>query len=238
MKKFIACVTLAAAAATSQGVVVIYDFAGMTNVGGHARTFTGTFECDVSVASHTVYFPGNGAPVQQGFRSTYIGGMRSLSISLSSGETVYGGAGYIDNNNTQQAEPGSQVPLGLSLQAYSSGVSGTINGLPIWGMYLAFLPVTPNFSWDGLDNYFGGNAETMLQSNPSLLPGTIDPTLTGTAMPADLSAVFTDGLFLGTMHASTTTVNTITWFEPRVPAPATWVAMSMPLALGARRRRR
>lgn len=77
-------------------------------------------------------------------------------------------------NNIQQAENGAQVPAGLSLQAYGSGVSGTINGQPISGMYLAFLPLPPSFSWDALDAYFDGNAEQLLQVNPALLPRNID----------------------------------------------------------------
>ncbi len=208
----------AAAAATSQAAVVFYDFTGITNVGGQTRTFTGVFEYDAGVASSTVYFPGQSAPVQQGFQSTFVGAIRGLSISLDNGESVHGGIGYIHNNNIQQAEPGAQVPPGQSLQAYSSGVSGTINGLQITGLYLAFLPVTPNFSWDALDEYFNGNAEALLQANPSLLPGSIDPALTGTALPADLLTVFTGGLFLGTFHGNTTTVNSIMSFTLRGPA--------------------
>jgi hypothetical protein len=237
MKQFIASLLFAAAASASHAGIVTYDFTGITNVGGITHTFTGVFEYENAATAHTVYFPGESAPVQQGFQSTFAAAARSLTITLNNGQSVHGGIGAIVNNNIQQAETGAQVPAGQSLQAYSSGVAGTISGLDIRFMYLAFLPVEPNFNWDALDAYFNGNAEGMLQDNPSLLPSTIDPTLTGTAMPADLLTIFNGGVFLGTVHASTTTVNSITSFTLRVPSPSSGLALVIPMALVARRRR-
>lgn len=237
LKKFIASLAIAAAAATSQAEIITYDFTGITNVGGSSHTFTGQFQYQNAAPSVTVYFPGQTAPVQQGFQSIFSGAVVGLSITLNNGESVSGALGYIANNNIQQAENGAQVPAGQSLQAYSSGAAGTINGLEIRYLYLAFLPVDPNFSWDALDGYFNGNAETMLANNPALLPGSIDPTLTGTALPADLLSVFSGGLFLGTVHGNTTTVNTITSFTLHVPSPSAGLALLLPVALGARRRR-
>lgn len=236
MKQILSTLALVAVASTSQAAIVSYDFAGYTNVGGITRSFTGIFEYDNAAPSHTVYFPGTG-PLQQGFRSSYAGGLRSLSITLNNGESVHGGVGSIDNNNIHEAPPGSQVPAGKSLQAWSSGVSGTINGLQITNIYLAFLPVPANFNWGPLDDYFHGPAETMLQLNPAILPTSIDPALTGTRNPANLLEVFNGGLFLGTNHALTNTVNTITSFSLHVPAPSTALAMVLSLA-GLNRRRR
>ncbi len=217
MNRALPLAALLVATSTAAASIVTYDFAGMTNVGGTPRTFTGVFQYEDTTPSQTVYFPGNFAPVQQGFQSAYVGGLRHLSITLSSGETVTGGPGLMHLNNIQQAENGAQVPQGLSLQAYSSGISGTINGQVITGFYLAFLPLAGAFNWDPLDSYFGGNAESMLQSNPNLLPPTIDPDLTGTALPPDVLQVFSAGVFLGTSYGLSTSVNTITSFQLRGP---------------------
>lgn len=231
-------VSVAAVVVSAAGASVLtYDFTGVTHSFLGSHTFAGTFVYDNGVAGTTVYHPGNGNPVQRGFESRYQGALRSLSITLNNGQVVSGEPGLIQNNNIQQAGPGSQVPLGQSLQCYASNTGGTIDGHSIWYMYLAFLPVDPNFSWGPLDSYFNGDAESMLQSDPSILPSDIDPTLTGTALPHDVLSVFNGGLFLGLTYDSTTTVNTITSFHLRVPAPATAAIVGLAPVFGGRRRR-
>lgn len=238
MRSLIAVGVAAALVSAANASVVTYDFTGVTHGFLGSHTFSGTFVYDNGATGTTVYHPGNGFPVQRGFESRYQNGLRSLSITLDNGQSVGGGAGLIQNNNIQQADPGSQVPLGQSLQCYASNTSGTIDGHSIWYMYLAFLPVDPNFSWGPLDAYFNGDAESMLQNDPSILPSDIDPTLTGTALPGDVLSVFNGGLFLGLTYDSTTTVNTITSFHLRVPAPATGAVVGLAPLFGARRRRR
>lgn len=245
MRSFVACLTLVASAATSHAAVVTYDFTGSTYVGGRYRLFTGVFQYEDSAPATTVYFNGQNGPLQQGFRSSYFGSVRQLSITLQ--DDKYGhesvstaAGGYIDVNNIQQAEPGSQVPDGLTVQAYAGPASGTINGIAIDTLYLAFLPQAPNFSWSGLDSYLGGNAESLLQVNPNLLPTTIDPTLTGTTLNPSVEWL-ASSLFLGTIHRSpqgvTTTVNTISSFELRVPAPSSGAVLAF-IGCGSIRRRR
>lgn len=203
----------------AQAAEQTYDFTGRTWVGGIGHAFTGVFVYEDGLAATTVYHSGQGGPVQQGFQSAYAGAVRHLGITLDNGEAVAADAGWLQLNNIQQAEAGAQVPAGLSLQAWTSGASGTINGLSVFNLYLAFLPVTPAFSWDALDAHLGGNAEQLLQANPGLLPAGIDPQLTGTALPAVLSDTFSSGLFLGTNHGLTNTVNQIDSFTLRVAAP-------------------
>lgn len=225
---------------------VAYDFAGGSAVGGIPRTFTGSFVFDNSAVGSTVYFPGETAPVQQGFSTVYAGSALSLALTLDNGETVSGDVGSITFSNIQQAESGAQLPEGLSLQAYMSNPVGTINGINIQGLYLAFTPVTSNYSWDALDTYFSGNAEQLLQNNPGLLPTDIDPTLTGTALPADIQSVFPFTLnessfstsqFIGTVHSApngvVTTVNYVSSFGLAAPVPETGSALMMLAGLGA-----
>lgn len=224
----------------AQATEYTYDFTGMTTVTGPRHQFTGVFVYEDGVASSTVYQPGQDVPVQQGFQSTYDGAVRELSIRLDNGETVAAAAGAIDINNIQQAEIGTQVPADLSLQAWTWGAQGTINGLEIFNIYLAFSPVAPNFSWDPLDAYFETNAENLLRDNPALLPAYIDPLLTGTAMPRSLIGTFNAGVFLGTNHGLTNTVNRIDSFTLRaaVPESGTWALMLGGLAgLAALRRK-
>ncbi|MCL4222225.1 MAG: hypothetical protein KJZ65_12745 [Phycisphaerales bacterium] len=226
-----------AGASAAGASVVTYDFTGQTRVGGIPHNFTGVFVYNNGVPGSTVYHPGGGYPVQRGFESRYQGATQWLSITLDNGESVSGGVGMIQNNNIQQANPGSQVPLGQSLQCYSSGVSGTINGLHVFNMYLAFLPVDPHFSWNALNTYFGGDAEAMLQNDPSILPPDIDPRLTGTALPRNVLDVFNGGVFLGTNHAMTNTVNDIYTFTRRVPSPSSLILLAMAPCAFTRRRR-
>jgi len=225
-------------ATAARAAEVTYTFEGMTNIGG-SNTFTGTFVYDNAVSGSTVYYPGTG-PVQQGFSTTYSGAVKSLKITLNNGNQVFSAGGNIVINNIQQAEIGAQVPAGLSLQAWTSGTTGTINGNTMTNMYLAFLPVNPSYSWDNLDTYFDGNAEQMLGSNPGILPSNIDTELTGTSLPTDLLTTFNDGLFLGTNHALTNTVNSITSFAVApVPEPETYAMLLAGLGLiGAVSRRR
>ncbi len=232
----LACLASVALVSASEAALVTYDFTGLTNVGGSTHTFTGVFEYEHPTPSSTVYYNGNG-PLQVGFRSSYNTGLRRLSITLDNNETVTAGPGPIHFNNIEEAPPGSQVPAGLSVQGYSSGATGTINGLSVWNLYLAFLPVPTTFDWGPLDAFMGGDAKAMLQANPSLLPSSIDPTLTGTALPADVLTVMTGGVFLGTTHATTTTVNQITSFHLRVPGPGGVALLGVAgLCVGRRRR--
>lgn len=234
-------VLLAHLASVASANIVAYDFEGSTNVGGVTRQFTGMFEYESSSPSYTVYYNGSNGPLQQGFRSSYFGSVLRLSITLQNGESVSTNpGGSIDVNNIQQAEPGSQVPVGLSVQAWAGAASGTINTIAIDSLYLAFLPQNPNFNWDGLDTYFGGNAENLLQANPGLLPTTIDPSLTGTLLSPSIEYL-ASSLFLGTVHHSsqgvTTTVNTISSFRPHIPSPSTLTAFAVIGTALIRRRR-
>lgn len=238
MHRITSLAALALCAAAADAAIITYDFTGYTHVGGGYHRFTGVFQYENSTPGTTVYTPGNGAPVQQGFTSKYSGATRTLSIVLDNGEHVTAGPGIMQVNNIQQAEPGSQVPKDLSLQCWTSGSAGTINGNFIHNMYLAFLPVDPNFTWDALDTYFGGNAEAILQANPAALPANIDPALTGSALPAEILRTFTGGLFLGTNHGMTNTVNAIDSFVLRsVPAPSAAVVLMALPGIALRRRR-
>ena len=227
-------------------MLVTYGFTGLTSVGGSTHSYTGTWVHQTGVAGQTVYTNGATGPVQQGFTTRYNGAQHSLQIVLDNGEQVSAGIGQIQINNIQQAEAGAQVPQGLSLQSWQSAATGTINGQSVFNMYLAFLPIDPNFSWDALDDYFSGNAEALLQANPALLPTGIDPALTGTALPLFVPDLFTGGVFLGTNHALTNTVNTAGNFTLLsvvplpVPEPAAaslfWLGLAG-LAVAASRRR-
>ncbi|MFO0962191.1 MAG: hypothetical protein U0625_04725 [Phycisphaerales bacterium] len=231
----------AAVASFAGATVVAYDFGGYSNIGGSTHAFTGYFEYETGTPHSTVYYSGQNTP-NQGFRTTYTGAVRALSIVLDNGESVSAGPGSIDFNNLQQSEPGASLPAGRSMQAYAGGAAGTINGNAITFLYLAFLPVEPNFNWDGLDAFFDGNAESILQSNPGALPPSIDPTLTGTQLTGDLITPFPDGLFLGTVHGVTTTVNTVNWFHLHTaPAPGALAIFGVGAAVrgpGGRRRGR
>ena len=226
-------------APATHAAMVTYDIAGSTSVGGSTHAFTGSFTYDNSATGSTVYFSGG---QQEGFRTTYTGAVSDLSILLNNGETVSAHTGSIWVNNITQAENGAQVPQGLSLQAWTAGASGTINGLSVFNIYLAFLPMQVGMNWDGLDDYFNGNAETMLKANPMLLPSAIDPALTGTTLPANVLDVFSNGLFLGTNHGLTNTVNTVSSMSLHVvavPEPETYALMLAGLGLvgfAARRR--
>jgi hypothetical protein len=212
--RFLACASILACGTVAHAEIVTYEFTGTTYVGGSARTFTGIFEFEAPTPCSTVYY--NGTGTIQGFVTQYPGAVRTLSITLDDDESVSAAPGYIQINNIIQAEAGAPVPQGLSLQAYGGSAGGTINGQFISFLYLAFLPVNPNFNWDPLDALFDGNAENMLDANPSILSPYIDPVLTGTELPIDLPQKFSGGLFLGTVHATNqgviTTVNTISTF--------------------------
>ncbi len=197
----------AVGAQAAEPMLVTYGFNGFTSVGGSTHSYTGTWVYQTGTAGQTVYTNRVNAPVQQGFTTRYNGAQHSLQIVLDNGEQVSAGTGQIQINNIQQAESGAQVPAGLSLQSWQSAATGTINGLAVFNLYLAFLPVAPSFSWDPLDSYFGGNAEALLQANPALLPPGIDPLLTGTALPLFVPDLFSGGVFLGTNHGFTNTVN-------------------------------
>ena len=225
-----------------------YLFTGLATVGAAdggppVHSFTGRLTYQDDLPGSTTYV--NNAVVQ-GFRTRYLGAVDYLGITLDNGEQVEALGGWLDINNIQQAETGAPVPTGLTLQVWTSGASGSINGLAITNLYLAFLPVAPAFSWDGLDTTLGGNAEQLLGDTPSLLPANIDPAMTGTAIPEVLPATFINGLFLGTNHGLTNTVNTVYSFSEQtapVPEPPTAMllalgTLSLGMARRARRRRR
>ena len=200
-----------------------YAFTGVATVGARdggppVHQFTGLLTFNDDLPATTVYLDNS---VVQGFKSSYaLGSVSYLGITLDNGEKVEAFNGWLQVNNIQQAEIGSPVPADLSMQVWTSQAAGTINGYSIFNLYLAFLPVSPSFSWDGLDTYYGGNAERMLGDNPALLPATIDPLLTGTALPEHLTDTFVNGLFLGTNHDYTNTVNTVyTFTEINTPVP-------------------
>lgn len=204
---------LAAAAGIANAEVVRYNFTGLVGVGTSSHQFTGVFSYENTTVGTTVYANGSGPGSLEGFRSQYPGAIIEFWIETDEGNRVTCQQGRIDVNNIQQAEAGAPLPVGLSLQALPLTTTGSIDGVPIQSMYLAFLPVPANFSWDGLDDFFDGTAEDILQNNPSALPPDIDPTLTGSALPAELLAVFNGGLFLGTSYGGMTFVNTIWTFE-------------------------
>lgn len=209
---------------------VSYIFHGITHIGG-TNSFTGTFVYDNAVSGSTVYYPGTG-PLQQGFSTVYTGAVKSLEITLDNGNQVISTGGDIVISNIQQAETGAQLPVGLGLLAWTGGTNGSINGNIMTNMYLAFDPVTPNYSWDALDTYLNGNAEKLLQSSPSLLPPKIDTQLTGTSLPLDLLSTFDSGVFLGTNHGLTNTVNYISSFTlAPVPEPETYAMLLAGLGL-------
>ncbi|MCL4220898.1 MAG: hypothetical protein KJZ65_05980 [Phycisphaerales bacterium] len=209
---------LASAAGTTHAEVIRYNFTGLVGVGNTSHPFTGVFSYENATTGTTVYSNGSGPGSLEGFRSQYPGAIIEFWIETDEGDRVTSQQGRIEVNNIQQAEAGAPLPVGLTLQAFPLTTTGSIHGVPIQNMYLAFLPVPPNFSWDELDNFFNGNAEDILHNNPSALPPDIDPTLTGSALPAELLAVFNGGLFLGTSYGGMTFVNAIWTFEL---APAT-----------------
>jgi len=206
-----------------------YAFTGLATVGARdggppAHLFTGLVTYQDDLPGSTEYLDSTA----QGFRTSYSGAVSFLGIVLDNGERVEAHSGWLQVNNIQQAEIGSPVPAGLSMQVWTGGASGSINGLSVFNLYLAFLPVQPNFSWDGLDALFGGNAEQLLGANPGQLPATVDPLLTGTAIPEVLPDTFVNGLFLGTNHELTNTVNPVYTFKEvtaAVPEPATWALL-------------
>lgn len=138
--------------------LLTYDFSGLLNAGANSQKFTGEFTYDNAATGSTQYFSSG---VMQGFRTIYAGASTVLNITLASGEVISGDGGAIWANNIQQAEAGSPLPQGLSLEAWGGSVSG--NSVGIFNMYLAFTPVNAKFDWDPLDDAMGGNAENLLQ---------------------------------------------------------------------------
>lgn len=213
MKRCAALGMMLMAAGVGHAEVVRYVLTGTVGVGTTSHPFHGVFSYENQSPGSTVYLPGNGPGSLQGFVSIYPEVVREFWIELDNGDRVTAPQGQIDVNNIEQAEAGAPLPEGLTLQVYPSGTTGTIDGVVIRYMYLAFLPVPSNFSWDALDAYFNGNAEHILQNDPSALPADIDPSLTGSALPQELLTVFNGGVFLGTVYDTTTLVNTIWTFE-------------------------
>lgn len=217
---------------------VVYDFGGHVTLGSGSFAYTGEWVLTPSAATWNTVFLSDQTP-QQGFRSTYSGATQSLQLRIDSGETVQAQGGDVWINNIAQAEAGAQVPQGLSMQAWTTGTTGTIGGVTLHGMYLAFLPVDYVDPWDTLNRL--GYVEDDLNANPSLLPGNIDPRLTRTAFFADnVHNQFDNGLFLGINFGVTNLLVDVDWFVPRapVPEPATaWLWAAGALVLATTRRR-
>lgn len=226
------------AAAPAFAETATYDFGGHVYMGGGSYTYTGEIVLDMAPADHgTVYF--SDATPNQGFRTTYNGATQRLTLWISSGETVQAGPGAVWMNNIAQQEPGASVPAGVSLQAWTSGTSGSIGGVALSNTYLAFLPMPYEDPFNRLDRL--GLDEATLNDNPALLPAAIDPRLTHTALPADLATTFSNGLFLGINHGLTNQVVDVDHFSLRapVPEPATAGLMAAGLLLiGWRKTRR
>jgi hypothetical protein len=242
----------------AHAVPVAYDFSGSTGAYGTYQSYTGQAVIDLENTPYTTqYFL---STVQQGFRTTYQGGLQSLHIKLADGTMVDAGGGNIWVNNMQQAESGAQVPQGLSVQMWGAG------------MYLAFTPPANNpFSWNPLDAAMGGNAEKMLEeqsqtqamdqlaahekwmrlgtfsgytADPFPFPtGTLDlsfdPGLTGTALPMDLEVVFEGLVNLGTNVGLVNRFESVSSFalgvlppEPAQGNPNTIPEPSTPVLLG------
>lgn len=216
----IACASILSACAAAHAEIVTYAFTGITNVGSQSSTFSGTVVIDDSLPSSSVYYNGTGPT--QGFATRYNGAVLSIDMHVDEVQQAFAGAGYLQCNNIIQAEPGGGLPQGLSMQAYGGAAFGNIHGQSITFLYLAFIPVQSSFNWDAIDALYGGNAENMLNDNPSLLSPTIDPSIIDTEIPADPNAKYINGLFLGTVYPTSqgavTSLNTITSFA-RVTQP-------------------
>lgn len=226
------------AAAPAFAETATYDFGGHVNLGGGSYTYTGEIVLDMAPAeTSTVYF--SDATPNQGFRTTYNGATQSLTLWISSGEVVQSGPGAVWMNNIAQQEPGASVPAGVSLQAWTGGTSGSIGGVVLSNTYLAFLPMPYQDPFNRLDRL--GLDEAALNTNPALLPTNIDPRLTQTALPADLAATFSNGLFLGINYGLTNQVVDVDHFSLRAPVPEPASAGLMAaglLLIGLRRTRR
>lgn len=224
MKKLLAAITLALPLVASAAT---YDFSGFghfwSNGAVSSQAYTGRLTFN-DTASTTVYMPGDFAPIQQGFVTTYENSITEFVIHLGDGTLLSGGSGTITVNNIDQAEPGAQVPVGLSMQIRVGGITG--NGFQNTAIF-SFLPVQSQFS-PALFEATTGLTIDELQQLPSLLQTSINPLTTGTAIPTDLPATFTSGVTFSLNSSSAIQLDSISLAQP-VPEPS--AALLLPLGL-------
>lgn len=218
-----------------------YEFTGSLNVNTQTFRYSGSFDLNEQAAGDTIYYPGETAPVQQGFSTVYFNAITNLRATVGNSTlTVLGGLPLLVENITQ-AEAGTQFPKGLSAYFRTpTFTGGVMNGFSAYFSFLAVPALSQPIQWSALDTLLGGNAEQMLQSGTVIDP-TVDPTLTGTQIPTDLAATFHQGVLLGVSQPGLTQVSyldTLTQTAP-VPEPHTYLMMLAGLlGVGVKARRK